>query len=581
MLWVKPLKIVLPVFMLVLVSCAPVVGDGAHGSGESEKMANWTFMVYLDADNNLEGAGIEDLNEMEMAGSTDNVNIIVQFDRHLEYDTSNGDWTTAKRFRVLEDSQNKEIVSEELMDIGEVNMGDPAVLFNFTKWTIDNYPARHYALVLWNHGGSFWGVAWDEDTNGSEEHDMISMPDLKEGLASTEAYLGHNLDLIGFDACLMANVAVLHQLRNHVNVAVGSGYVEPGEGWPYEKILPELVKSPYMLPSDLGSIIADKYVESYSDRQGDPDDSFAITMAAFDMKKFVRLSEKLSLMGMMLSMRTGMNPVRGGHYFQIQQARSDTNSYDMIPGDMPGNQIPVDPTGYCMYDVIDLMDNLETWLPRDTELVTMAGEVRDTARETIIRNRATGYQEAVKGANGLTVYFPSGKDTVYSEVYSETDFAIECYWDDFLFHYIAKESVDNTPPVVSISEPRDDEPYDLDRGNIAVSGSAIDLQGDVTTVEYSVNEGEWITAAGTNEWSLVLNTEVLGKGMHNVTVRATDGSGESGMSSMCIKVQEPPVEKTTTPATGVNPWIASLGIVVALVIIFLVIRKLKTGKRSR
>ena len=43
--------------------------------------AKWTFMVYLDADNNLEPFGIIDFNEMEQVGSTSDVNIIVQMDR--------------------------------------------------------------------------------------------------------------------------------------------------------------------------------------------------------------------------------------------------------------------------------------------------------------------------------------------------------------------------------------------------------------------------------------------------------------------------------------------------------------------
>ena len=43
----------------------------------------WTFMVFINGDNNLEGAGIEDINEMEMAGSSEDVNILVQFDFFL------------------------------------------------------------------------------------------------------------------------------------------------------------------------------------------------------------------------------------------------------------------------------------------------------------------------------------------------------------------------------------------------------------------------------------------------------------------------------------------------------------------
>ena len=34
--------------------------------------ADWTWLVYMAGDNNLEGAGKEDLNEMKEVGSTPN-----------------------------------------------------------------------------------------------------------------------------------------------------------------------------------------------------------------------------------------------------------------------------------------------------------------------------------------------------------------------------------------------------------------------------------------------------------------------------------------------------------------------------
>ena len=40
-------------------------------------------------------------------------------------------------------------------DIGEVNMGDPNTLTDFVKWGLETFPARHTALVLWDHGGGW------------------------------------------------------------------------------------------------------------------------------------------------------------------------------------------------------------------------------------------------------------------------------------------------------------------------------------------------------------------------------------------------------------------------------------------
>ncbi|MCK4266381.1 MAG: hypothetical protein KAX31_03810, partial [Thermoplasmata archaeon] len=57
----------------------------------------WTYIGYIDGDNNLEGVAIEDLNEMEMVGSSADMNIIALVDRwsngdtrayYVEYDTT-------------------------------------------------------------------------------------------------------------------------------------------------------------------------------------------------------------------------------------------------------------------------------------------------------------------------------------------------------------------------------------------------------------------------------------------------------------------------------------------------------------
>jgi len=134
---------------------------------------SWTFLVYLDADNNLEAAGIDDFNEMEQVGSTDDVNIVVQMDRISGYDTSNGDWTTCRRYYVDQDSDPAVINSTMVEDLGEVNMGDGQTLRQFIEWGVANYPAAQYAIVLWNHGGGWKTLearkpkacCWD-DTDG-------------------------------------------------------------------------------------------------------------------------------------------------------------------------------------------------------------------------------------------------------------------------------------------------------------------------------------------------------------------------------------------------------------------------------
>jgi len=107
--------------------------------------ADWTLLVYLDADNDLEDAGIDDVNEMEVVGSTSDVNILVQFDRIPDYDTSNGNWTDTRRGRVVQDS-NPTSISTTFASIGEQNMGDATVLRGYDY-------VRICGVSVWNADG--------------------------------------------------------------------------------------------------------------------------------------------------------------------------------------------------------------------------------------------------------------------------------------------------------------------------------------------------------------------------------------------------------------------------------------------
>ena len=43
------------------------------------------------------------------------------------------------------------------------NMGDPATFLDFLNFTYANYPASHYGLICWDHGGGpIGGYGYDE-----------------------------------------------------------------------------------------------------------------------------------------------------------------------------------------------------------------------------------------------------------------------------------------------------------------------------------------------------------------------------------------------------------------------------------
>jgi hypothetical protein len=64
----------------------PYTREGYFSQEEEKTMATttekqWTIMVYLAGDNNLDSAGVTDLKEMKEVGSTEQVNVTAQFDR--------------------------------------------------------------------------------------------------------------------------------------------------------------------------------------------------------------------------------------------------------------------------------------------------------------------------------------------------------------------------------------------------------------------------------------------------------------------------------------------------------------------
>ncbi len=272
-------KSVLSILMLVVLLASFMTGSApaAHAL-EAQAVKQWTFMVYLAADNNLEAAAVADFLEMASAGSNSNVNIVVQFDRIPGYDTRYGDWKTTKRFYVTHGMTPTP--ASALADMGELNMGSQTTLLNFVTWAKSHYPANKYALILWDHGGGFQptsegvtasddgdmhtqGVSWD-DTNGG---DYISNKELSTVLASVTSNGAHKMELVAFDACLMAMLEVDQHIKNYANARASSETTEPNAGWPYNTILADLKVHPTWNGISLANDIATRYYASFGNNQ--------------------------------------------------------------------------------------------------------------------------------------------------------------------------------------------------------------------------------------------------------------------------------------------------------------------------
>ncbi len=209
--------------------------------------AKWTFMVYINGDNNLEKYVTIDIEtELAQPGSNADVNVVAIADRNLGYDNSAGNWTDTKLFYITEGM--KATPENAVADLGEKNMGDPQTLISFVQWAKTNYPADHYALVLWDHG---WGwrpdqTMWDETNNDTlDQHEI---------LAAMET-LGP-VDVIGYDACEGQMIEVQATWRNYAKAIAASQEDVGYYGFEYDQVLPKLQANPNMTAEQLAVELA-------------------------------------------------------------------------------------------------------------------------------------------------------------------------------------------------------------------------------------------------------------------------------------------------------------------------------------
>ncbi|MCQ2736955.1 MAG: clostripain-related cysteine peptidase [bacterium] len=198
---------------------------------EAMPKKKWTVLLYSAADNNLETSLVKDVAELESVGSSDQMNLVVQLDRGKNPSSISGGWKGCKRFYLNQDNDKNKINSPALADLGNVNMSDPKVLSDFIQWGMKEYPAENYILIMSDHGAGWPGALQDVSHN-----DFASTPALREGIEDAEKKTGQKINIIGFDACLMASTEVAYELAEAGDYMVASQNVEGGDGWPYSKI---------------------------------------------------------------------------------------------------------------------------------------------------------------------------------------------------------------------------------------------------------------------------------------------------------------------------------------------------------
>ena len=203
-----------------------VIDDKISISGKENKFSvpkKWTIMHYSAADNDLKDYLVDDVDDMEIVGSTNNMNLVVQLDQGKG---------NSKRYYLETDSDPFAINSPVLADLGETNMSSGKTLEDFIESAMKDYPAEHYALIISDHGEGWKGAIQDDSHDG-----WMTTPTIRKGIEAGLKKSGKKLDILGFDACLMGNTEVAYELKDTANIMVASQENEGLDGWPYTPLL--------------------------------------------------------------------------------------------------------------------------------------------------------------------------------------------------------------------------------------------------------------------------------------------------------------------------------------------------------
>jgi hypothetical protein len=361
----------------------------------------WTVMIYLDGDNDLEYMLKNSIGWLKSYEYSEQINIVAQFDSYSIFDG-------IRRYEVNE--SGAQIVDT----IDEKSMGDKETLVEFVNWAIiSNYSAERYCLVLSDHGvGWRNGFLKDDTDKQNNKSDYLSIFELKDAMNEIKTELGKTIDLVVFDACQMGMIEVYYQIKDSVKICVGTsgmigGNLGPGNargGCPYHCILPDLHSNPSCDAVTLASYFVDGYNQYYRSKYNIEvyDIEYLSTIVIEKLDEFsIELNNKYSK-----------------YKRKINNAIEETTSYNVIA------------------------DDGDVYITHHKNLHSFTMKLINTIPDEQIKEKAEELRAALwdcklysSGYPGLSIYLPTNNwKFPYDPSYKYLDLCKDTNWIDFVYN---------------------------------------------------------------------------------------------------------------------------------------------------
>lgn len=357
------------------------------------KVLPFTYLTYEALDNNLAGDLKPLLNKLEAVGSSDKLNLLAQTDGAGRKDTN--------RYYLMKLKETKEGIASPYVPISEGNSASAATLTGAMRWGFGSYPGRTTWMNLSSHGAGWFGALEDATAKG-----WLPLPKLASALKAGSK--DQKLDLISFDACLMASMEVAYEMKDVAKFMVGSEDSTFYWGRGYYHTMSKVAKNPAMSPR----AIAADLVETAHDRSGGTVWQ-SLTVSAFDLGEAEKATKALDKLAGVLLRKVGP------HREAMKQGLRELKPF-VITGPAADG-----------FDHRDLKMALAAFgeIP-DKELKTAVGTARETifAKGAFLVSTRNSHHEK-QATQGISVYLPvKGFDARYRD----TAMAKATQWDEFL-----------------------------------------------------------------------------------------------------------------------------------------------------
>lgn len=201
-----------------------------------------TVLLYLAGDNDLEDDGYDNINSLLKGMKGVAGRVVIYFDPK----------GSAPCLMTIKGCDSP--VLDTVAFYEEEDSADPAVLQRVIGEMKLRYPSDSYGLILWSHGTGWFPEGYSFP--GSTSYRRTNQPYIPtkyfgqddipgDGtgrsymeIADLAAALTGHFDFIMFDACFMASVEVLYELRDKADYFIASPAEIISDGFPYEAAAP-------------------------------------------------------------------------------------------------------------------------------------------------------------------------------------------------------------------------------------------------------------------------------------------------------------------------------------------------------